>query len=174
MPTRTFYKVVIGIAVVGTLAITALGQAERQRRRPDLSEVPTSLDGFTVALVNGDPVSLVPPGGGVVILVVSTCVHCRESLRRIAQAADGRPLDRLRIVAGDGAAAAEALVRQVGLRATVTGPAEGAKELFKSLGVPAVPYFFEVDGTGRVLRTRIGLLPRESVASWLAAADHPR
>lgn len=168
---KTFYKTLAVLAVAGALGIAALGRADRSELAGSLNPPPDSLGGIQVELVDGRVVPAAPPGGGVVMVVLSTCPHCRRSLERIAAEARGESLAGLLVIAGDGAPAGAKLLQEIGIDAMAAGPPEDPKLLFEALGVPAVPYFFAVDRAGRVLDTAIGELDGGAVERWVTAAQ---
>jgi hypothetical protein len=169
---RRFLSALLTVAIVGFGALLLVARrAERRDAAAGAAVRATvqSLAGVQVRHADGTAASIVPSGGGVVALVLSTCPHCHLMLQEFA-AAPNPTYTHLSIVSVDGAVPGQRMLDSLHLATHVTDLGAAKDSVLKGLGVTGVPTFFKVDATGKVLGTLVGEVEPAALAPWIAAA----
>jgi hypothetical protein len=167
---------VVGVAIIAFLARSANAPAAAHATNagatagaPVLSQTLAGIQGVSV---DGSHAPIIPQGGGVVIVALSTCPHCHKILGAFATAARGVPYAHLTVVVVDGVARGRAMVDSMRLKASVQdfGTPSVRDSLIAALKLEGVPAFFKVDASGRVLATQVGEMGLDALSPWIAAA----
>jgi hypothetical protein len=154
---RWFQGALAALAIAGVVGLLVAARVSAAGRHVAEGALERDLRGVRVRTEGGILAALGPEGGGAVLVVSVTCPHCHATLDRIARASGGRPLPRLQVVAMEGAARGQTLLREMGIRAVALGP-ESPAGLARALHLRGVPLFLQTTPSRRVVRARIGAL----------------
>lgn len=125
-----------------------------------------------VRTLSDSVVSLTAGGRPTVVMISSeTCTFCKTALREMGRVTDGRPLDGLRVVTLEGAAAGLPMVQAAHVGgATLAGPASAAAAVHWTFQIQGTPTFVALDAQGRVTKTMVGYLGAGELRTWIDVA----
>jgi len=157
----------LSVATAGILLLAAAAG-----RRGVTPSAPRTLGGITVVDEAGRPRPLTPPGGGAVMIMSASCVHCHATLERLARAG-GTQLPRLHMIALEGAAAGRHVLDSLGIAAPVSGPRGARTGLIRSLGVTGTPLTLRVGADGTVEASVAGEFSEAEARLWASTLTRP-
>jgi hypothetical protein len=125
-----------------------------------------------VRTIDGATASLTAGGRPTVVMVSSeTCTFCKAALNEMGRVAAGRPLDGLRVVTLEGAAAGLPMLQAANVAgATLAGPASAAAAAHWTFQIQGTPMFVALDEQGRVTKTMVGYLGAGELKTWIEVA----
>lgn len=170
---RLFRTTLVVVGLLGLSAFGALAAKQRTARQVVLARVASSLAGVRVADARGELRPVVPDGGGVVLVLSTTCPHCHAVVEALARRTGGARLPRLHVVALEGAAGGEKVIRDLGLDAPVGGAHPDVPAFMGRLGISGTPALFAVDSAGRVGKAVFGEVSDAEAAVWVRLASGP-
>lgn len=126
-----------------------------------------ALDGVRIALPAGQTEFLATTSAQQVVLFASTrCGHCHRMLERLATTARGDSLPYLRVIILEGPDEGAKMLRDLGLRAAVVGPAPDAQTFMAQTRAMGTPMWWAVGPTGRVRQIQLGALTEAELPRW--------
>lgn len=127
----------------------------------------SALDGVSIALPAGRTELLATTSAQQVVLFASTrCGHCHRMMERLAATARGDSLPYLRVIILEGPEEGAKMLRDLGLRAAVVGPAPDAQTFMSQTRAMGTPMWWAVGPTGRVRQIQLGALTEAELPRW--------
>jgi len=152
----------------GLLALLAFGLFTPQPGRPQAGE---PAPGFSLALFDGDQVSLHDLRGQIVVLNfwASWCLPCREEAPELEKAWQIHQAEGVRFLGvtyKDAAGASQNFIQEHGI--TFPNGVDAKSQISRAYGVTAVPETYIIDREGKVAWLHLGQVDADMLAEQLA------
>ena len=128
-----------------------------------------ALASLELRTIDGKTVTAGTSGSALIVMLASeSCTYCEQALQDVSRLAAGRDLPGLWVIALEGAASSQAMLRRNGVRgARALGPTTSADATMLTFQTPGTPVFAVILASGKSVATIPGYAGKQILVGWL-------